>query len=206
VAEPGALSASLRAEGGTPRLNFPVHFLLLAGAAILYLIAHGLQTSFWDHLPYAKEGALHGLAIAGALRAPPALARRAIFVLCAAALAFAAYVAGAFLADIPRYFLKLLAHDPGADTTTWIAMTAATGAAAYGFLVRALWLPQMSRSAPWLIALACAAAMLVLARLLNPDRYTEWYVVLWWFVFSGGLWWFCRQRPAADGALPEHRA
>ena len=138
---------------------------------------------------------------------PPALARRALFVVLAAALAAAATHAGLWLSEALGSLGRRAGHELSfhEDVTLAIVLTAALGAVAYGFLVRALWLPRLSRSAPVRIALACIAAMLVMAAALPPEHYLDWFVVLWWFVFSTALWWFCRGRPPDDGPLIEPR-
>lgn len=122
--------------------------------------------------------------------------RRALFVALSAACAAAATIAGLWLW---RGVDWLLARRGGglsfaAGVTLTIATTAACGALCYGFLVRALWLPQLTRSAPAVIALGCTAAMLVLAAAVHGAK-DEWFVVLWWLSFSAGLWALCRRAP-----------
>lgn len=211
--DPECASAAHRARGeGASRLNFALHFVLLVCAAVVYIgvLAH-VDLTFprpvAEHLLFTRAGALHGVALALALRAPPALARRALFVVLAAALAATATHAGLWLSEALGSLGRRAGHELSfhEDVTLAIVLTAALGAVAYGFLVRALWLPRLSRSAPVRIALACIAAMLVMAAALPPEHYLDWFVVLWWFVFSTALWWFCRGRPPDDGPLIEPR-
>ena len=155
---------------------------------------------------FAAEGALYGLTLALALRAPAQPVRRTLFVALGAAFAAAATIAGLWLW---RGVDWLLGRGGGAlsfsaGVTLTIAATAACGALCYGFLVRALWLPQLTRSAPVVIALGCTAAMLVLAAAVHHAG-DKWFVVLWWVSFSAGLWALCR-RGRVDGAVPVDRS
>jgi len=196
-----------------PRVDFALHFALLVWVAVLYVtvLRHFDLPAYLspaDLLVFAKEGALHALTLVVAVGPPRALARRVLFVIAGALLAGAAAQAGMALAGM----LNRLVHDAGhefgtrGDDTLAITVTAAIGAAAYGYLARAVWLPRLGRGAPLQIALACTVAMLAMAAgFERPEEHLEWFVVLWWFTFSGGLWRVCRLRPRADGQLRADR-
>ncbi|HYB65881.1 MAG TPA: hypothetical protein VEC59_11555 [Steroidobacteraceae bacterium] len=196
-----------------PRLNFPLHFALLAGLVLLYLrvlarMDLGLGTALGGHLIFAFEGALYGLTIALALRAPAVMARRALFVVLSAACSVAATHAGVWSRDGVEWLLARGGRELSsrAEDTLAIAATAAFGALAYGFLVRVLWLPRLRRTAPLLIALGCTAAMMVLAAAVSAERNLEWFIVLWWLAFSAGLWGLSRWRGPADARIRSSRA
>src|SRR5262245_15149401 len=79
------------------RISFPRHFVLLACVAILQVTVIAPREWTLAGLPLALQGALHALALAGAALGARALARRALFVVCAALLASAAFYGGAWL-------------------------------------------------------------------------------------------------------------
>ncbi len=188
-----------------------MHFALLTAAALLFVkmpsrMDFGLSNVLNGHLLFATEGALYGMTLALALRAPAVPVRRALFVVLGAASVVAATHAGVWSRDA---ILALLVRglSSRAEDTLVITLTAAFGALIYGWLVRAMWLPQLARSAPVLITVGCSAAMIVLAATFSSiQSHLEWFVVLWWFTFSAGLWWACRRRARPDGAARGHSA
>jgi len=206
--------ADTACRGGVARVSFPLHFALLAVVAGLYVtvLAHAdlaIGAALGGHLIFATEGALYGLTLALALRAPAVPARRALFVVLSAASAVAASHAGVWSRDAVLAHLARGGRTLGsrAEDTLVVTLTAAFGALAYSWLVRAMWLPQLARSAPVLITVGCGAAMIVMAATVaSVERHLEWFVVLWWLTFSAGLWWAWRRCTRPDGAARGHRA
>jgi hypothetical protein len=186
-------------------LSFPRHFVLLGCAALLQVMVVGPRHWAVPGLPLALQGALHALALVGAVPRARWLVRRTLFVLGAALLAGAASYAGLWMA---ARLDQLWHFSPRDDFRTvylrYVALVSAPGALAYGFLVRAFWVPQLRSTDPLLIASACTAVMVLAAATLAGKE--GWLIVLWWFSFSAALYGLCRQRVSADDGLREHRA
>lgn len=183
------------------QISFPRHFVLLECVAILQVTVFGPKD--WHvGLPLGLQGALHALALVGALPGSRSPVRRALYVICAALLAGAAFYAGLWLDSSVDHLWPLSLLDRARDARL-VALISAPGALAYGFLVRAFWLQQLRRTDPVIIASACTAVMIVAGTLVQRE---DWLIVLWWFSFSAALYWFCRRRVTADDRLSEHRA
>jgi hypothetical protein len=186
-------------------ISFARHFVLLGCAAIVQLTLIGPR--HWDVLgaPLVLPGTLHALTLVGALTGARSLPRRALFVLGAALLAGASAYAGLWLgARVDRLWHLSPLDDFGELYTRAVALIAAPGALSYAFLVRAFWAPQLKRSDPLLIALACTLVMIAGAATLAGKR--DWLIVLWWCSFSAALYGFCLARASADDGLLRHRA
>jgi len=183
--------------------------MLLGLAALLYVtVLTRLDLPVAAIMFFSQESTLYALTIALALRPPPALGRRVLFVVLSPLFAAAATYCGSWFRDGVEFLVERgggRLGSYGEDTLT-VAAIAAFGAAAYGFLLRQLWLPELSRSAPILIASACTVVMLVMMRTVSLINSLHWFIVLWWCTFSGGLWWFCREGKGVDGALSKSRA
>jgi hypothetical protein len=184
------------------RISFPRHFLLLECVALLQVTVLGPAWTV-AQLPLALQGALHALALAGAVSGTRALARRALFVACAALLASAAFYAGLWLdAAVDRlWHLSVFGFD---HDTRLIALISAPGAIAYGFLVRAFWAPRQRRFDPLIIASGCTAVLIAADITLHLKE--DWDIVIWWFSFSAVLYALSRRRASADDGLREYRA
>ena len=186
-------------------LSFPRHFVLLGCAALLQVMVVGPRHWAVPGLPLALQGALHALALVGAVPGAHRLVRRALFVPAAALLAGAAWYAGLWM-DVRLDQLWHLSSldDFRAVYLRHVALVSAPGALAYGFLVRAFWVPQLRSSDPLAFAGACTAVMVLAAATLEGKE--GWLIVLWWFSFSAALYGLCRRRVSADDGLREHRA
>jgi len=187
------------------RIWFLRHLVLLECAAILQVTVLGPRDWAVPSLPLALQGALHALALVGALPGTRSLARRALFVLGAALLAGASFYAGVWLDSRVDHLWHLSPLDDfSALYRRSVALIAAPGALTYGFLVRAFWVPKLKRTDPLLIASACTAVMILATATLGEKQ--DWLIVLWWFSFSALLYALCRRRAGVDDAVLEHRA
>ncbi len=176
----------------TARLNFRRHFGLLGCAlAVIVILA---QLNFFgvsSLLPNAAiYGALHAIALTGALDMAAPLARKCIFILLAAALDVAALYVG--IAS-----LSLLGSAPigiGARAYLAFGICSMIGAICYGLLIRRFWLPDLTSRPVVQIAMGCLVAGILALLLEQASGWTALWALaaVWWCAFSGGLWVFRR--------------
>lgn len=169
-------------------LNYPRHFLLLAGAAavlVLGLAVHLPWSPVADRLLvlFGSSGALHAVAVVLALRQALAWRSRVGFVLAAMVLAIVAPMSGLGLAAL----LPL-----GMMTTVFVALALASafGAVAYWLLVRGMLAPFLSRGSLLVTIAACEGAMLLtaLAPTVVAIPRDPLAPTLWWLGFSTSLY------------------
>ena len=176
----------------TAFLNFRRHFTLLGCAlAVIVILAQLNLFGTSSLLPNAAiYGALHAIALTGALELAVPLARKCIFILLAAALDVAALYVGILS-------LSLLSSVPigiGARAYAAFGICSMTGAIGYGLLIRRLWLPDLTSRPLLQIALGCLVADTLALLLEQASGWTVLWVLaaVWWCAFSGGLWVFSR--------------
>lgn len=167
--------------------NYARHFSLL-GAATLALI----PLSHWDLLgdsllaSFAISGALHASSLCLALRTPQSSLRKLAFIAVASTLSV-------FTMYVGITGLVLFAVVPGNQRLYMVlGLCSLSGAITYGSLIRLFWIrkffPRRILSMALLCMLATSVAFFVRA-------YSEflggwWLTAVWWFAFSGGLWFF----------------
>jgi hypothetical protein len=149
-------------------LNYPRHFVLLAGAAAvlaLGLAVHPPWAPVPDHLfiLFGVSGALHAGAVVLALRKRAPWTSRVGFVVAATALSTAAPLGGLGLAG-------LLHLDVVTTVFVALAFTSAFGAVSYWLLVRSLWAPCLSRWSLVTTIVACEVAALILSLAITVVR------------------------------------
>jgi MFS-type transporter involved in bile tolerance (Atg22 family) len=87
-----------------------------------------------------------------------------------------------------------------------LGLSAVIGALAYGILIRLFGFVELTIGSLALIAAACMlAAFVAFFTLAHSHSLGRWWLaVLWWFAFSGGLWFCDRRRNAVPrtAAIP----
>jgi hypothetical protein len=176
----------------TARLNFRRHFVLL-GCAFAVIVILGRLDIFGSSalLPStAIYGALHAIALTGALDVTATLRRKSLFILLAAALDVAALYVGIFS-------LGLLGAAPigmGARAYLAFGICSISGAICYGLLIRRFWLPSLTPRPIARISLGCLVASLLALLLEQSSGMSALWglAAAWWLAFSSGLWIFAR--------------
>jgi hypothetical protein len=155
--------------------NYARHFGVLAAATVvLFLLGH------WDLLSdsllvsFAINGALHALSLSLSLLSSQSILRKSAFIASAAALSV-------FTMYVGIIGLVLFAVVPGNERLYLaLGLCSLTGAITYGSLIRLFWIrkfsPRRILGLAFLCLLATSLAFFVTA--------------VWWFAFSGGLWFF----------------
>jgi hypothetical protein len=172
-------------------LLYARHFLLLACFGIL----SGVMSQLWLAMDliasFALYGALHATALLLALRARQPLWRGSLFIALAAALSAMTFRVGLFAG-------QLSASHGSVALYAVFGFSAMAGAAAYGILIRRLGIFELTLSELALISLGCtvAADVAYVGLAQSPSLGRCWLAVLWWFAFSGGLWYCDRRRRA----------
>ncbi len=138
----------------------------------------------------AIYGALHAIALTGALDLAAPLARKCIFILLAAALDVAALYVGILS-------LSLLRTVPiGICVRSYLAfgICSMTGAICYGLLIRRFWLPDLTSRPIVQIAMGCLVAGVLALLLVQASGWTALWALtaVWWCALSGGIWVFRR--------------
>jgi hypothetical protein len=167
--------------------NYARHFSLLGVAAVLlFLLSH------WDLLSdsllvsFAIYGALHALSLSLALRARQNYLRKLAFVAVAAALSV-------FTMYVGIIGLVLFAVVPGNERLYMVlGLCSLSGAITYGSLVRIFWIRKFSPRLILGLALLCllATSLAFFAKAYFAALGGWWLTAVWWFAFSGGLWFF----------------
>jgi len=180
-----------RPERPSAYLSYTRHFILLTCFSVLLAVTTGLQASSGPAVSFAAYGALHASALLLALRARRAPWRLALFIAVAAVLSAMTVCLGItgmhVFGGAARFYVVL-------------GSCAITGAAAYGCLIRLMGLYELSAWQIVVISIGCMLAAFVGMVTIMHSRYLGrwWLAVLWWYAFSGGLWYFDRRRIAAN--------
>ena len=167
--------------------NYARHFGVLGTATVvLFLLAH--WDLFGDSLiiTFAINGALHACALVLALRSPQSLLRRSCFVALAAALSV-------FTMYVGILGLVLFAALPGNERLyAVLGLCSLSGAITYGSLIRLFWIRNLSSRLILALAFLCVpAAFLAFFARTRADFLGGWWLAaVWWFAFSGALWFF----------------
>jgi hypothetical protein len=161
------------------------HFSVLAAAVvILFLLGHWSLLNDSLIVTFAINGALHAAALVLALRAPQRLARKSAFAAIAAALSVLTLYVGII-------GLVLFAVLPGNERLyVVLGVCSLSGAITYGSLIRLFWMRKFSSRFILSMAIACllATSLAFFARTYFDFLGGWWLAAVWWFAFSGGLW------------------
>lgn len=168
------------------------HFGMLAVGLIgIFLLSH------WDLLrdqilvTFAINGAVHASALVFNLRSPSTLIRKLLFIALAAVLSIITLYVGII-------GLVLFAVLPATERLYFVlGLCAVSGAITYASLIRLFWLKKFSARSILAVAVGCMFAVFVV---FFARTYFEaldgWALAgIWWFAFSGGLWYFDASRP-----------
>ena len=176
------------------RFRYPLHFLLLAGFGVLLIAMTRLHFATDLSVSFALYGALHASALVISLRAHRSIWRNCLFIGAAAGLSAMTLHVGIAAA----HWLG-----PGGGNVALYAalgLSAVTGAATYGVLIRLCGIHELSARALAVICancmLAAYAAIFILAHFHFLGRW--WLAVLWWCAFSGSLWYCDTQRLSGE--------
>jgi hypothetical protein len=166
------------------RLNYPRHFLWLAGCSAMLVVTSRGHLVILPFPSFLLYGALHASALVLALRVPRSIGRKCLFVALAATLS--AITLGVIMLARP-----LVGSLPGnGGLFALLGLSSVTGALTYGSLVRTFWIPELRAASLAAISLGCMLATFLaffsLSHFALLGRW--WLAVLWWFAFSGGLW------------------
>lgn len=160
--------------------------MLGAATVVLILLQH------WDLLggsllnSFAINGALHALSVSLALRSTQSTPRKMAFIAIAAALSV-------FTMYVGIIGLVLFAVVPGNGRLYMVlGLCSLSGAITYGSLVRMFWIRKFSPRRILAIAFLCllATSLAFFARAYSGVLGGWWLAAVWWFAFSGGLWFF----------------
>jgi hypothetical protein len=173
-------------------LNYSRHFSLLTAFAALTCVSSRLSFPASLSVAFALYGALHATALLLGFRVPPPLGRSVPFIVTAAVLS-------ALMFHLGVLGTHLSARMPaGIGAYVVLGFASAAGSLTYGISIRLFSLYTLSATALSMIALGCVSASCValFTLTLYPFLGPWWMAVLWWYAFSGGLW-FCARRQEA---------
>jgi hypothetical protein len=167
--------------------NYARHFGVLGAATVaLFLL------QYWNLLggsllvSFALNGALHALSLSIALRSSQSILRKLAFIgLAAAICVFTMYVG--------IVGLVLFAVVPGNERLYLVlGLCSLTGAITYGSLIRMFWIRKLSPRSILAMAFLCllATSLGFFVRAYSEALGGWWLAAVWWFAFSGGLWYF----------------
>jgi hypothetical protein len=163
---------------------YPRHFLMLICLSVMVATMSRAHLSSDLNASFALYGALHASALALTLRARPPIWRKCLFVVIAAGLCLITLRVGLF----GRHLTATLPGNLGLYTA--LGFSAVTGALIYAISIRLLGISALTLGSLAAISLGCMLATFVALftgshfHILGP----WWLAVLWWYAFSGGLW------------------
>ena len=160
--------------------------MLGAATIVLFLLGH------WDLLSdsllasFAINGALHASSLSLALLSPQSILRKLAFVASAVALSI-------FTMYVGIIGLVLFAVVPGNERLYLVlGLCSLSGAITYGSLIRLFWIKKLSPRRILGLAFLCllATSLAFFGRAYSEALGGWWLTAVWWFAFSGGLWFF----------------
>src|SRR6202044_1819989 len=177
------------AESVSKVVHYRRHFLLLGVFSIALAVISRLHLLSNLDASFALYGALHAAALVLSLGTRRLAWRQCLFIVLAAGLCVMTLHVGIWI-------MHCLGRLPGnVGLYTALGAAAWTGAVTYGIAARLWGLRRLKPRSPAVIGLGCAAAtyaaFLTLGHFHSLGRW--WLPVLWWFAFSGGLWYHDRR-------------
>jgi hypothetical protein len=176
-------------------INYPRHFAILGCMAALWILFTSALLTLLLELErlrivgsnlglyvFALAGASHAISLVAALSGRVSLAKRAIFIVAAAALSTAVPLIA--IAAGERLSLRGWGGYPE------FVIASAAGALTYALLVKVLLLRGLSLRALLLAAFLCPVATLITVKsdeYLSVLRHSDWITVTWWIAFSTSL-------------------
>jgi hypothetical protein len=173
--------------------------MLLACCSVFLGVVSRLHLTGSLPVSFALYGLLHALALVLALRARQAIWRRCLFIVIAASLSVMTLRFGLFgrqLSGAPPGIVGLY---------SLLGLAAAIGAVAYGILIRLFGMYALTAASLAAIAVGCVLAAFVALFTVSHFHFFGpwWLAVLWWYAFSGALWYFDqRHHRASPGRDP----
>lgn len=168
-----------------PHFNYARHFAVLGVAtAVLFLLSRSELLSDTLLLSFAINGALHASSLVLALSSPQSILRKLAFIGIAAAL-------GALTMYVGIIGLVLFAVVPGNERLyVVLGVCSLSGAITYGSLIRIFWIRRVSPRRILGVGFLCllATSLAFFARAYSDALGGWWLAAVWWFAFSGGLW------------------
>ncbi len=171
-------------------LFYPRHFLLLACFSLLIGVMSQLHFTGNLSVAFAEYGALHAVALALAVRSRQEIWRKCLFIVFAAVLCVMTFHFGSVATE------QSAALPGKVGLYTPLGLSAFIGAASYGALIRLSGIYALTIGELAVIAAGCVLAAYVSLFTASHFHFlgSWWLAVLWWFTFSGGLWYFDRRR------------
>jgi hypothetical protein len=133
-------------------------------------------------MSFGMYGALHSVALMVCSRSRHTGTAKLLFVVCAALLS-------ASSAAMTLYGGRFMGWAPSTAAPVLLTMSSGLGALGYGWLVRRIWIADLSYGAIGAIAVLCVATSLLVLAAGPVPRASDglWFAVPWWLAFSAGL-------------------
>jgi hypothetical protein len=163
---------------------YPRHFLLLTGFSILLWVMSRLHFLSDLSVSFALYGAMHASALVLAVRARYPIGQKCLFIAMAAGLSVLTLSVGIF-------GMHLTGTLPGnVGLYSVMGFSAFVGAVSYGALIRIFKIYELHAGSIAVIAIGCTLATYIAAYTLEHSQFLGrwWLAVLWWYAFSGGVW------------------
>lgn len=165
------------------QIHYPRHFLLLGAFSVLLAVISRLRLLTSPDASFAVYGALHAVAVVLSLGRRSGWPQCLFIVLAAGLCVMSLYVG--------MWVMHLLGGLPGnIGLYAALGIGAWTGAVTYGISIRLWQIHRFNRRSLAMTGIGCVAAtyaaFLTLGYFHSLGRW--WLPVLWWFAFSGGLW------------------
>jgi hypothetical protein len=170
-------------------VDYTRHFSLLTAFAALTCILSRLSFPASLSVAFALYGALHATALVLSFRVPPPFGRSGLFIAAAAVLSAA-------MLHLGILGTHWSARMPGGlGTYVVLGFASAAGALTYGILIQIFRLSRLTAATLSTICLGClsVSCLALFTLTLFPFLGPWWLAILWWYAFSGGLW-FCHWR------------
>jgi hypothetical protein len=178
-----APAADLR-PASLDHFRYTLHFSVLACFGVVLIAIAQLHLAIELSFSFALYGALHAAALIIALRVNHPIWRKCLFIASAAA-----------LSAMTLHFGIAAGHLLGtargnAALYPVLGFCGALGAAAYAVLIHLSGIHELTSRSLAVLCVNCmgatCAAFFTLARFHSLGQW--WLAVLWWYAFSGGLW------------------
>lgn len=167
--------------------NYARHFSVLSAATVVvFLLQYWALLSDSLLASFAINGALHALSLSVALRSSQSIRRKSAFVVLAAAFSV-------FTMYVGIVGLVLFAVVPGNERLYMVlGLCSLTGAITYGSLIRMFWIRKFSPRCILAMAFLCLLATSLGFFIRGYSEFLGgwWLTSVWWFAFSGALWFF----------------